>query len=191
MDAAQRSPYGHKHFSRAAALFASHMDTARVDHLHHLHSHVHWVGLYLLCRLCSNCMTASSSMEQPQSSSAAGKAEAAAAPAASPSAGLSAPFAFVPPPLSSTSSAAASSGLAAAAGASKAVSVEDGEEEDEEEAAAAAAAEAEEAAYAALLASLSAEDKLAQGRKFLREQQLDKAVDMLAVALEELFVDKQ
>ncbi len=58
--------------------------------------------------------------------------------------------------------------------------------EEEEEAAMDAAEEAAAAAYTALVASTSGPEKFDLGKKFLREGNTDKAVDMLALALEDL-----
>ena len=106
----------------------------------------------------------------------------------------SAPFVFVPPTLPSEAAAAAareanrapvaSAGFHNTVAGAGAEGEEEAEELDEDEAAEEAAA----AAYAAQLAQWSPEEKVTQGRKFLREGHTDKAVDTLALALEQLSV---
>lgn len=105
-------------------------------------------------------------------------------------------FTFVPPPMSSSSNDAAPAAAAAptangfasssaAAASSSAAAAAAAEDESEEDAAAAAADEAATAAYEALLARSSPAEKVDLAKAYLREGNTDKAVDMLAVALEE------
>lgn len=121
--------------------------------------------------------SASAASAQQQTES---KGAATAAPA------TGAAFAFVPPTLASTHGAAAAEAAAAPASSSStsAIAAREGEEEDE---AADAEEEAAAAAYSALLASTSGAEKVELGRKFLKEGNTDKAVDLLALALEDLY----
>lgn len=113
-------------------------------------------------------MSANGASADVPSASVAGVAATAAAAAA---AAATPTFAFVPPPLSSSSdAAAAASDALAAASPSEPVSAADAE-------------------YASLVSRLSAAEKASAGRDYLKSGNTDKAVDMLAMALEE-FVQK-